>query len=51
MFWDIVHPTSYTHCWLAFFVQKELAREGLAPAPAPAAEYRSYCVARNYAVQ
>ena len=30
MFWDVVHPTSYTHCWVAYFVQRELARAGLA---------------------
>ncbi len=47
MFWDVVHPSSYTHCWLAFFVQKELARAGLAAAPGSTAEHRAYCTARN----
>ena len=45
MFWDVVHPSSYTHCWLAYFVQKELAGEGLAAAPASVAEHRAYCSA------
>ena len=47
MFWDVVHPTSYTHCWVAYFVQRELAQAGLAAAPAPVAEQRAYCTART----
>lgn len=47
MFWDVVHPSSYTHCWLAFFVQKEMARAKLATAPGSTAEHRAYCTARN----
>ena len=42
-FWDIVHPTSYTHCWVAFFVQRELARAGLLSAEPSAEEHRAYC--------
>jgi hypothetical protein len=42
-----VHPTSYTHCWVAFFVQRELAQAGLAAAPASVAEHRAYCTART----
>jgi hypothetical protein len=49
MFWDVVHPTSYTHCWLAYFVQGELARAGLTSQPGTVAEQRAYCTARNYA--
>jgi phospholipase/lecithinase/hemolysin len=47
MFWDIVHPTSYTHCWVAYFVQKELSRAGLAAAPGSVSDQRAYCTARN----
>jgi phospholipase/lecithinase/hemolysin len=47
MFWDVVHPTSYTHCWVAYFVQQELARAGLATAPEPVSERRAYCIART----
>lgn len=47
LFWDVVHPTSYAHCWLAFVVQRELARAGLASAPASLDEQRAYCTARN----
>jgi phospholipase/lecithinase/hemolysin len=46
MFWDVVHPTSYTHCWIAFFVQWELARAGLVAAPDPEA-HRAYCAERS----
>lgn len=47
MFWDVVHPTSYTHCWVAYFVQQELARAGLAAAPPALTEQRAYCTART----
>jgi phospholipase/lecithinase/hemolysin len=47
MFWDVVHPTSYTHCWVAFFVQRELARTGLSTAPPSETEQRAYCTART----
>src|SRR5262245_3376708 len=47
MFWDIVHPTSYTHCWVAYFVQKELWSAGLAAAPGSVSDQRAYCTARN----
>jgi thermolabile hemolysin len=45
MFWDAVHPTAFTHCWIAFFIQQELARKGLAAQPS-AAEQRTYCAGR-----
>jgi phospholipase/lecithinase/hemolysin len=42
-FWDSVHPTTRTHCWIAWFVARALAREGLlAGVPGPEA-YRAYC--------
>ena len=47
MFWDVVHPTSYTHCWVAYFVQRELAQAGLVAAAPPVAEQRAYCTART----
>jgi phospholipase/lecithinase/hemolysin len=46
MFWDVVHPTSYTHCWLAYFVQRQLAAAGLAAAPLSPTQQRGYCTAR-----
>lgn len=50
MFWDVVHPTSYTHCWVAYFVQDELAKAGMAPKPGAVSEQRAYCTARNYSL-
>lgn len=45
-FWDVVHPSSYTHCWVAFFVERSLAQAGLlAGLPSPE-EQRAYCEAR-----
>ena len=46
MFWDVVHPSSYTHCWVAYFVQRELAGAGLAAAPLSPTQQRGYCTAR-----
>jgi len=47
MFWDVVHPTSYTHCWVAYFVQRQLAQAGLAAPPASLADQRAFCTART----
>jgi thermolabile hemolysin len=50
MFWDIVHPTSYTHCWIAYFVQREMARHGLVAEPPSPLDQRGYCIARTQPV-
>lgn len=47
MFWDIVHPTSFTHCWIAYFVQGEMAKRGLLASPPSLIEQRGYCIART----
>lgn len=45
LFWDVVHPSSTMHCWIAFFVQRELAGAGwLAQAPS-AEDHRAWCEA------
>jgi len=49
-FWDMVHPASFTHCWLAFFVERDLARAGLLAREPDAFEYREYCTRRQEAV-
>ena len=46
-FWDMVHPTSYTHCWLAFFVQRDLVQAGLLDGEPDAREHRAYCDRRQ----
>jgi len=41
LFWDSVHPTTFTHCWIAWFIQAQMARDGfLGPAPTAAANRR-----------
>lgn len=46
-FWDMVHPTSFTHCWLAFFVERQLAQDGLIDRAPDAAAHRAYCERRQ----
>ena len=42
-FWDSVHPTSRTHCWIAYFVARALHREGLLERIPTPEEHRAYC--------
>lgn len=43
MFWDVVHPTSYTHCWVAFFVEREMAKAGWVVAGPSPEEQKEIC--------
>lgn len=43
MFWDVVHPTTYTHCWVSFFLQRDLAKAGLLATAPSVEEHRAYC--------
>lgn len=27
-FWDVIHPTTYAHCWQAYFIQRAMADAG-----------------------
>ena len=45
VFWDTVHPSSYTHCWIAWFIQTELVRAGLLDRVPTPEETRSRCEA------
>lgn len=49
-FWDSVHPTSRAHCWIAWFVARAMAREGLVADVPSAEEHRAYCDAAAAAV-
>lgn len=44
-FWDTVHPTTLTHCWIAYFVERALIDAGLLERAASAEEHRAYCLA------
>lgn len=47
MFWDVVHPSSYLHCWIAYVVQHEMARRGLSEPPLSVEDQRAYCTVRT----
>ena len=43
MFWDVVHPTTFSHCWQAYMIAKDLAKIGWYGELAPLAEYKRWC--------
>lgn len=43
LFWDVVHPTTYTHCWQAWIFEHALAAAGWTHAPEPARDRRVWC--------
>lgn len=43
VFWDIIHPTTFMHCWEAWFIGQTLANaKWIAPMPAQP-EYKAWC--------
>ena len=43
MFWDVIHPTTFMHCWEAWFIGQTLANaKWIAPMPAQP-EYKAWC--------
>lgn len=47
LYWDDVHPTTFAHCWLSYFAQKELAKQGLAPHPGSVDRHKLFCERAN----
>jgi phospholipase/lecithinase/hemolysin len=43
VFWDVVHPTTLTHCWQAYFVRQTLAQAGWASPPESIPNHRKWC--------
>lgn len=44
-FWDVIHPSTFTHCWQAYLVGDTLSSAGwISPLPAPG-PYREWCEA------
>lgn len=42
-FWDVIHPTTFTHCWQAYLVSTSMSNAGwLQQLPKPA-DYRAWC--------
>lgn len=49
LFWDSVHPTSYTHCLIAYVIQYNLGKQQLVNIPNNSIfEYKNYCLANFY---
>jgi hypothetical protein len=43
LFWDVVHPTSFTHCWQAWVFERALSAAGWIEKPEPVQERRAWC--------
>jgi phospholipase/lecithinase/hemolysin len=43
-FWDSVHPTTATHCWIAWLVARDMAKAGWLDEPPSAEAFRAACV-------
>lgn len=43
VFWDLVHPTTYFHCWMAYALGNLLHDQGWMAAMPEADEYRAWC--------
>lgn len=49
LFWDSVHPSSYTHCLISYAIQQNLAKFQLVKNPGNTMfEYKNYCSAGFY---
>jgi phospholipase/lecithinase/hemolysin len=43
VFWDLVHPSTYFHCWMAYAIGKEFHRLGWTGPMRPMEEQREWC--------
>lgn len=43
LFWDVIHPASFSHCWQAFFVGQQLAAAGWIASMPGLAQHRQWC--------
>ncbi|MEP4146049.1 MAG: SGNH/GDSL hydrolase family protein [Halioglobus sp.] len=43
VFWDLVHPSTYFHCWMAYAFGNFLHDQGWMDAMPEASEYRAWC--------
>lgn len=49
MFWDMVHPTTYTHCFLSYAIQNHIASLRLMSKPKKTlAEHKKYCASWDF---
>lgn len=43
VFWDLVHPSTYFHCWMAYAIGNEFHRQGWTGPMPPMEEQREWC--------
>ena len=43
VFWDVVHPTTYTHCWQAYMIAAQLHEEGWIDSLVEPGTHRARC--------
>ena len=43
VFWDLVHPTTYFHCWMAFWVGNQFYEQGWTGPMPDMEQYRGWC--------
>jgi len=47
VFWDVIHPTSFAHCWQAYFTHQTMAASGWVNPPLSLSTYREWCEQRQ----
>lgn len=43
LFWDVIHPSTYTHCWQSYFLRQSLADKHWIKAPVNAEQHKRWC--------
>lgn len=43
-FWDVAHPTSYSHCWQAYMLHEGINQAGWMQASINQSDYKSWCL-------
>ena len=43
IFWDVIHPTTYAHCWTAYLFGVQMSNAGWMASPPPLQQYQAWC--------
>jgi len=43
IFWDVIHPTTYAHCWTAYLFGRQMSEAGWMESPPPPEQYKAWC--------
>ena len=43
IFWDVIHPTTFAHCWTAYLFGMQMSNAGWIVEPPPLQQYRAWC--------